>query len=279
MIASRSRRPGLWTLVTLGLALGLGSHDYLAGPEIGLSLVYAVPVAAAAWFAGLRRAAVVAVATVFIWLTVETLQMTHSRPIIAAVNTTKRLVILVAAAYGLTSLKTRLDHEAQSARTDFVTGIGNVRSFYEDAGLELARASRYGRPFTVVYADVDDFKDINDRLGHHRGDVVLRTIANTMRRTLRSIDRVARMGGDEFGLLLPETDLESARATLEKLRHALQAELEAEATVTLTMGALVCIAPPLDVAQMIALADGLLLEGKREGKNTVRYSVHDGSEG
>jgi len=88
------------------------------------------------------------------------------------------------------------------------------------------------------------------------------------------------MGGDEFGLLLPETDLESARATLEKLRQALQAEPAAEGrTVTLTMGALVCIAPPRDVAHMIALADGLLLKGKREGKNTVQYAVHDRPEG
>jgi len=278
VIASRSRRPGLWTLATLGFALGIGAIDYLAGPEFGLSLVYAIPVAVAAWFAGFRRAAIVAVASVFVWITVETLQGTRPRPMIAAANTTKRLVILVAAGYGLSSLKTRLYEEAKSARTDFVTGIGNVRSFYEDAALELARASRYGRPFTVVYADVDDFKRINDLLGHDRGDAVLRTIASTMRQTLRSVDRVARTGGDEFGLLLPETDLESARAVLEKLRLALQAEMETEGrTVTLTMGALVCMVPPRDVTQMIALSDGLLLKGKREGKNTIRYSVHDGS--
>jgi diguanylate cyclase (GGDEF)-like protein len=279
-VASRSRRPGFWTLATLGLALGLGALDYLAGPELGLSLVYALPVAAAAWFAGFRRAAGVAVASVFVWSAVEALQGSAPRPVIAAFNTTRRVAELVIGAYLLTRLKTRLDQEALSARTDFLTGIGNARSFYEEASLEIARASRHGRPFTVVYTDVDDFKSINDRLGHDQGDAVLRNIASTLRQTLRSFDRVARMGGDEFGLLLPETDLESARATLEKLRQALQAEPAAEGrTVTLTMGALVCIAPPRDVAHMIALADGLLLKGKREGKNTVQYAVHDRPEG
>ncbi len=279
-VASRSRRPAFWTLATLGFALGLGALDYFAGPEFGLSLVYALPVGVAAWFAGFRRAAGVAVVSVSIWLAVETIQGIGGRPIIAAVNTTKRLVILAGGAWGLTHLKKRLDEEAYSARTDFLTGVGNARSFYEDAALELARASRYGRPFTVVYADVDDFKSINDRLGHVGGDVVLQNIVSTMRRSLRSIDRVARMGGDEFGLLLPETDLEAARTALENLRQALQAESAKEGrTVTLTMGALVCLVPPRDVRRMIALADGLLLTGKREGKNTVRFSVHDVPEG
>src|SRR5512140_1783481 len=164
-VAGRPSRPGFWTLATLGFALGLGALDYFAGPEFGLSLAYALPVGAAAWFAGSRRAAGVAVVSVLVWLTVETLQGIGGRPIIAAVNTTKRLVILTGGAWGLTHLKRRLDEEAYSARTDFLTGVGNARSFYEDAALELARAARYGRPFTVVYADVDDFKSINDRLG------------------------------------------------------------------------------------------------------------------
>ncbi|MEO8585860.1 MAG: GGDEF domain-containing protein [Acidobacteriota bacterium] len=236
--------------------------------------MYALPAGAAAWFAGFRRAAGVAVVSVCVWLAVETLQATDLRPAIAAANTTRRLVVLLAAAYGLTRLRTRLDAEVQSARTDFLTGIGNARSFHEEMGVELARASRYRHPFTLVYVDVDDFKSINDRHGHHAGDAILRTIASTMKRTLRSTDRAARLGGDEFGLLLPEADLEAARSTLEKLREALQAERKQPGTpVTLTMGALVCITPPLDVAHLIALADGLLLDGKRDGKDTVRYSV------
>jgi len=107
-VASRSRRPGFWTLATLGLALGLGALDYLAGPELGLSLVYALPVVAAAWFAGFRRAAGVAVASVFVWSAVEALQGSAPRPVIAAFNTTRRVAELVIGAYLLTRLKTRL---------------------------------------------------------------------------------------------------------------------------------------------------------------------------
>lgn len=269
--------PRFWTAVALGLALGLGTLDYFTGPELALSLVYALPVTAAAWFAGFRRASGVAVVSCCVWLAVEIAHGGDSRPLIAAFNTVRRVALLLGTAYLLAALKARLDKEARSARTDFLTGIGNARSFYEDAAAELTRASRYGHPVTVVFADVDGFKTVNDQLGHDRGDAVLRNIATTMRRSLRSVDRVARMGGDEFALLLPETDLEAARATLEKLRRALQASSAREGrTITMTMGALVCAKPSGDVSQMLALADRLLLEGKRQGKDTVRYVVHEG---
>ena len=99
-----------------------------------------------------------------------------------------------------------------------------------------------------------------------------------MRKSLRSNDRVARLGGDEFGLLLPETGLEAARATLQKLHQSLRVESQQEGRpVTLTMGVLVCPAPPRDVAEMIAMADKVLLLGKRQGKDTVTFSVHDAS--
>ena len=272
-----NRGPRFWTAVTFGVALGLGTLDYFTGPELALSLVYALPVAAAAWFAGFRRASGVAVVSCTVWLAVEIAHGGDSRPLIAAFNMSRRIALLLGAAYLLAALKARLDKEARSARTDFLTGIGNVRSFYEDAAAELTRANRYGHPVTVVYADVDGFKTVNDQLGHDRGDAVLRRIATTFRRSLRSVDRVARMGGDEFALLLPETDLEAARATLEKLRRALR-ELSAleGRTVTMTMGAFVCANPSGDVAQLLALADKALLEGKRQGKDTVRYVVHEG---
>jgi diguanylate cyclase (GGDEF)-like protein len=272
------RGPGFWTGATLGLALVLGALDYLAGPELALSLVYALPVAGAAWFAGFRRASAVAIVSCAVWLAVEVAQETNPSPLVTGFNACRRAAVFLGTAYLLSALKGRLDREARSARTDFLTGVGNARSFYEGAVLELARAARYGRPFTIVYADADGFKTINDRLGHLRGDAVLRTIASTMRRTLRSIDLVARLGGDEFALLLPETGLEAARATLEKLRLALQAASPEGLTVTLTMGALTCSRPPADATHMMHLADALLLSGKRLGKDMVRYAVYDGPE-
>jgi diguanylate cyclase (GGDEF)-like protein len=274
-----NRGPRFWTTAAIGLALGQGAIAYLAGPEFAFSLVYALPVAAAAWFAGFRWASGVSAVSCIVWLAVEIAQGGDTHLLVGAFNGGRRMAIFLATAYVLAALRRRLDEEATSARTDFLTGLGNARSFHEDAATELDRALRYGHPFTVVYADVDNFKRINDDLGHHQGDIVLRSIANTIRMSLRNVDRVARLGGDEFGILLPETGLAEARVALEKVRQNLKAVSSRDARpVTLTMGALVCTIPPRDVPEMIALSDDALLTGKRQGKDTVRYSIHDAPE-
>jgi diguanylate cyclase (GGDEF)-like protein len=186
------------------------------------------------------------------------------------------MALFLATAYVLAALRRRLDEETASARTDFLPGLGNARSFYEDAATELDRALRYGHPFTVVYADVDNFKRINDDLGHQQGDIVLRSIANTIRISLRHVDRLAHLDGDEFGILLPETDLAEARVALEEVRQNLKAVSSRHAgPVTLTMRALVCTTPPRNVPEMTALSDDSLLSGKRQGKDAVQYSIHD----
>ena len=162
-----NRGPRFWTAVTIGLALGLGAVAYLAGPEFAFSLVYALPVAAAAWFAGFRWASGVAVVSCTVWLAVEIAQGVDTQLLVALFNGSRRVALFLATAYVLAALRARLEEEARSARTDFLTGLGNARSFHEDAAAEMARASRYGHPFTVVYADVDNFRSINDDLGHH----------------------------------------------------------------------------------------------------------------
>src|SRR5437879_10039864 len=132
-----------------------------------------------------------------------------------------RLAAFLVVAVMMAALRESLDRERRVARTDPLTGVGNARAFYEAADAEIARARRYQRPFTAAYVDLDDFKTVNDRLGHAAGDAVLRLVARALPGVLRKNDLVARIGGEEFCVLLPETATAPARIVVQKLREAL----------------------------------------------------------
>jgi diguanylate cyclase (GGDEF)-like protein len=107
-----------------------------------------------------------------------------------------------------------------AATTDDLTGLLNRRAFAARCGQELARARRTGEAFAALLIDVDDFKAINDRSGHAAGDEALVELAGALTRELRSVDTVARIGGDEFAVLLPATGMAGARATADRLAAA-----------------------------------------------------------
>jgi diguanylate cyclase (GGDEF)-like protein len=120
-------------------------------------------------------------------------------------------------------LRGQTDLMTQLANTDALTELANRRFLFEQMGNEFARARRYRRPLSLLYLDLDGFKAVNDRFGHMYGDEILRGVARSMRGVLRSTDLLARIGGDEFAVLLPETTIEGAINVAAKLRKALAA--------------------------------------------------------
>ncbi|PYP15913.1 MAG: GGDEF domain-containing protein, partial [Gemmatimonadetes bacterium] len=112
--------------------------------------------------------------------------------------------------------------ERALARTDDLTRIDNRRAFYENASREFERARRYNHPFTLAYFDADDFRELNVRFGQQVADGVLRLIAETAREAIRASDLVARLGADQFALLLPEAGADAASAVIRKLQQALR---------------------------------------------------------
>jgi diguanylate cyclase (GGDEF)-like protein len=121
----------------------------------------------------------------------------------------------------LLNLRQQAETLSEMAHTDLVTGLANRRAMVEQLDREFLRARRYRRPLSLLYLDLDGFKSFNDRFGHLFGDEILRSVATNARAVLRSTDLLARIGGDEFAVLLPETALEGAEKVAAKLHKAL----------------------------------------------------------
>jgi diguanylate cyclase (GGDEF)-like protein len=162
----------------------------------------------------------------------------------------------------------------RQAITDELTELANRRRFMETLDTELRRAERFGEPLGLVFGDLDDFKRINDRHGHQVGDQVLRAFADCLRKRVRVIDIAARLGGEEFAVLLVETDLAGAHALAESLRDeaaTLEIPVAGGDAITITASFGVAAYPEARTPEeLLAAADAGLYRAKREGKNRVR---------
>ena len=156
----------------------------------------------------------------------------------------------------------------KQALTDPLTGLGNARRFREALSAELKRSHRTGRPFSVIFVDVDDFKDINDRLGHVEADYTLNAIARSLAAQLRGSDLVCRWGGDEFIILLPETERQEAGVLAERLRQAVADCMKCGGS-TISLGVASYPLDGRDYDGLVANADRALYSSKHAGKNTV----------
>lgn len=157
--------------------------------------------------------------------------------------------------------------------TDPLTGLKNHGFFFDRLGEELERARRYGRPLSVIIADVDDFKSINDTYGHVAGDRVLRSLGEVFGQRLREVDVACRIGGEEFGFALPETDSEGAQLVAERLLTSVEElDVPQAGLVTLSIGVAVFPTHADNQEELIESADMALYQAKHEGKNCVRVA-------
>jgi diguanylate cyclase (GGDEF)-like protein len=171
-------------------------------------------------------------------------------------------------------LKTLLTKEHELARIDPLTNVPNRRAFYEALDKERVRSLRYRRPFTIAYLDLDNFKKVNDSLGHAVGDELLVQVAAGLRTNLRASDYVGRLGGDEFAVLLPETDATAAKLVLCKLRLRLLEEMKTHCwQVTFSIGAATFLDPPDSLDVIILMADETMYAIKAHGKDNVSVSL------
>lgn len=160
----------------------------------------------------------------------------------------------------------------QRARTDFLTGLFNHRYFQTTLSAELGRAQRHNHPLSLMIVDLDYLKVVNDRFGHPSGDLVIRTVAETIRTSCRDFDFAARYGGEEFVVILPETQLTSAITVAERVRLKISAvEFAGIGNVTASIGVSNYPVNALSKEDLIRIADQALYVAKNGGRNRVAY--------
>ena len=194
------------------------------------------------------------------------------RPQPAAFDETDLDVLVAVAGYLAAALEAARLHERlrEQATTDGLTGLANHRTLRRALDRELARSRRSRQPVSIVFVEVDGFKKINDEFGHLHGDQILRAVATVLRHSCRETDFVARFGGDEFVLLLPQTELTNAARVAERVRQGVAEIQRVESTrVTASLGIATCLGNGTSGDALLEAADRAMYQAKRAGGDRV----------
>jgi diguanylate cyclase (GGDEF)-like protein len=265
-------------VIGIGAVVGvllLGVIDWVSGPLYSLIIFYLAPLIAVTWYASRVVGYTLAGLSAAIWFVTQLLDPAPAVTSgIIVWNTAMRALVYAVVVALTTRLRRSLFLERELARTDPLTGLLNRRQFYVVLEAELRRAERWHRPFTLAYLDMDNFKQVNDRLGHNVGDFLLTTAATTLRSSVRTVDAVARVGGDEFVMLLVEADASAAQTVMRRVHKNVLEVLHIHGwPVSCSVGMITFDTPPDTVNSAITQADALMYEAKANGKGQVMHRV------
>ena len=239
-------------------------------PELHLGVLYVIPVLLASWHDGMAWGIVFGVATSVLRFLVGIDQLPPTTTLtFRTLNEASYLAVVAVAIAGLSQLRQTQAQLERAATNDPLTNVHNARAFSEELGQELGRNRRYGRPLALIYLDLDDFKRVNDAHGHVTGDAVLRLVADAMRSEVRAADIVGRLGGDEFGVLMPETDAAVAHAAALRLASGIRTVFRGTPSVTASIGVVAVTGTEAGTDELIRKADAAMYEAKRAGKDRV----------
>jgi diguanylate cyclase (GGDEF)-like protein len=261
---------------TFHIAVGLicialvGIVDYLTVEDFVLTLFYLMPISFVAWYVGRKAGIALALVSTFTYMVANNYTRLH---FFSLWKVATSLVYFLLIAVVFSKLRQLVVGMEILSQTDDLTGVANRRAFLKLLAHEILQQRRNNQPLTLAYIDIDNFKDINDNVGHSKGDYILQMIADTLAKSIRKTDIIARLGGDEFAILLPGMDHLAAQAVFPKVQEHFQDKTNQDKLdVTLSIGVLTCIHPPDSADEIITLADNLMYEVKKSGRNGVRYA-------
>lgn len=255
----------------------IGIIDYVTGIEISFSIFYLLPVTFVAWFSNKKTAMLVASLSAVTWLYADMEgQHLYSKAWIPYWNAAVRFGYFNLGIFYITKVKDALHLQITLNKIDFLTGVSTSRAFYEYLEREKKRCLDNKKPLTIAYIDCDNFKFINDNLGHQTGDAVLKQVGQTIKNNLRTVDIVARLGGDEFAIILPESETKVVVDILTRVRESLLNSMNSNNwPVTFSIGAITFIVPSKSTSEMIKEADNLMYAVKKSHKNMLRHKLVD----
>ena len=273
-----SRSPHLIVVISLVAVFGLGLIDYASGPDLAFSVFYLLPISAVGWRFGFRGACGIAGLSALVWLSAELGGgEVYSSWLVPAWNTATRFGVFLVVASLIHGIRRALREQEALAQRDPLTGVNNPRAFNMRAAIAIDETKRRHRPVSLAYIDVDDFKAVNDQLGHSGGDRVLQAVGSALEDVTRESDVVGRLGGDEFAVLMPATGSRDAKWVLSNLPGRVYSRLDdLETQVTFSAGGVTFLTPPDSVDDMINAADALMYEAKRGGKSGHRHVILGG---
>jgi len=249
-----------------------GGIDHFSGPLVNFDFIYILPIGVLAWFAGLKSG-VAGIGLVLLINLLNRLAWMPAYPINAVIwNTISDLLDFSLTAFLLTTLKKQIDQLKELAAEDYLTKLPNRRSFYHEVRREANHCQRNGSCFSIAYIDVDNFKIVNDTLGHSAGDELLVNFTKILRQNTRTSDVIARLGGDEFAILFPGVNVQQSQSAVQKILDRLN-DAEADDKICQCSIGVITLSSPLDnLDEMITIADQMMYIAKSNGKNTACYA-------
>jgi diguanylate cyclase (GGDEF)-like protein len=257
--------------------MAIGSLDSITNHDISISVLYLLPIVLIAWFEGGVPAAVLSILSAITWA-MSDLASGHiySHVAFPIWNAIMVLGMFLIVAYSIAAIKKLLIKEREHAYTDDLTGVANIRSFYEQARVEISKSAMYKRPLTLASIGIDNLRYVNDTHGHIAGDHLLHEAAQIMRSTLRSTDIIARLGGAKFAILMPETTNENAAGILHAVQgHLLDMVKKNGWPVSFSTGVVTRDGPTGTIDKLIKMAEDLMNAAKETGNNMVKYENLD----
>jgi len=260
----------------VGLVAAISTVDWVTGPQLNLSPLYVLAVMAVVATGTRRDGMLIAVLGAVAGMGADFVGLGLGKIYWVPVwNALADVIVLTVVVTLIGSLRESLADQRRQALVDPLTGTYNRRAFQIVAERERLRSGRDGTPLSLAYFDLDGFKEFNDSLGHAAGDEMLQTFAGALAAGIRGTDLLARIGGDEFVLLLPDTDAEEAVGVVNRLRASV-AEVSANAPITASVGIATHRFPPPTVDALITTADELMYQAKQKGGDRVVGSIVSG---
>ncbi|MGI9610315.1 MAG: GGDEF domain-containing protein [Acidimicrobiia bacterium] len=276
-LAYSFRDPHRLVVMTLALVsvAGLTLLDYLSGPGVGFAVFYALIVMGATFHAGWVAGGILAILSSGAGLSARLFYSQGDVTVAEALwNLGNELAVFAALVVVLYHGRSLLDKLASQSRMDLLTGALNTRGVLESFERERSRALRTSSPLTLAFIDLDDMKQVNDELGHAEGDEMLRTLASSVLSSIRDSDVFGRVGGDEFALILPDTDEQDAVKAIQRLRSVINRKTHDRGPyISVSVGVVTFRRDPPLAVDALRAADALMYVAKRAGGNRVAGRV------